>query len=113
MRKSAPTSNINLTFSGGKSNVRYFVLLNYKNREGIYKKTAKESEFSINSSNPQFNVRTNLDINLTKKLLVNLTMGFALANKSNPAANNTSSIFNRMSLIAQNVIDSSECFSCL
>jgi len=102
LRKSAPTSNINLTFSGGKSNVRYFVLLNYKNREGIYKKTAKESEFSINSSNPQFNVRTNVDINLTKKLLINLTMGFALANKSNPAANNTSSIFNRMSLIAPN-----------
>jgi TonB-linked SusC/RagA family outer membrane protein len=102
LRKIVPTSNVNITFSGGKNNVRYFTLLSYKNRSGIYKNTADKTDFSINSKNSQFNIRSNVDIDLTKRLAVSLNMGFALANKSNPGAYNTNTIFNKMSLIPPN-----------
>lgn len=102
LRSAAPTSNVNLSFTGGMNNVRYFALLNYKSRSGIYKNTADKSEFSTNSNYTQFNVRTNIDIDLTDKLIVSLNMGFALANKANPGAHNTNSIFNKISLTPPN-----------
>ena len=102
LRKAAQASKANLSFSGGQNNVRYFVLLNYLNRSGIYKKTADETDFSINSNYSQFIIRSNVDIDITKRLVVSANVGFSLANKSNPAAFNTNTIFNRMSLIAPN-----------
>lgn len=102
LRSAAPTSNLNLTFTGGQNNVRYFGLLNFKSRSGIYKKTADKSEFSTNSEYTQFNVRANVDIDLTNRLKVGLNMGFAVADKANPGAYNTNSIFDKMSLIPPN-----------
>lgn len=102
LRNIAPVSKYNVSFSGGQKGVRYYVILGYLNRSGIYKKTADKTEFSSNSNNSQFNIRSNVDIDLSNRLVASINMGFSLANKKNPAAYNMSSIFNKMSLIPPN-----------
>ena len=102
LRKSAPVSKYNLSFSGGLNRVRYFVLLGGMHRAGLYNKTEDMSEFSIDSKFLQYNVRTNVDIDITNRLTASVNLGFTLANKQNPVGYNTSTIFNRMSLIAPN-----------
>ena len=110
LRKHTPTSKYHLSFSGGKNRVRYFVLIGGMQRTGIYKKTEDLSEFSINSKFAQYNVRTNVDIDITDRLTASVNMGFTLANNQNPRGVydmdserfQDNVIFNRMSLIAPN-----------
>lgn len=70
--------------------------------DGLYKKTADLSEFSINSTYIRFNFRTNVDLNLSKNLSIGVTIGGTVEDKANPAGNNTSTIFNSMSSIPPN-----------
>lgn len=102
LRDVAPVSKYNITFSGGRKDIRYFVMLGYQNRSGIYKKTADKTDFSSNSNNDQFNIRTNVDIDLSNRLVATINMGVTLANKSNPAGYTTDGIFNLISLIPPN-----------
>jgi len=102
LRKSAPISEYNLNFSGGLNKTRYFVLLNVLDRDGLYKKTGDLSEFSINARYRQYNIRTNIDIDLTKRLALVFDLGFTIADKANPSDYNTSSIFNLMSRVPPN-----------
>lgn len=102
LRKIAPSSNYNLNFSGGTSAVKYFVMANMVDIGGLYKKTEDLSDFSIDSKYQRFNFRTNVDIQLSNRLTAHLTLGGTIDDKSNPAANNTSSIFNSLSMLPPN-----------
>lgn len=102
LRASAPVSEINLNFSGGQNRVKYFVLLNLMNRGGLYKKTEDLSDFTINSNFTQYNIRTNVDLDITNKLLANVNLGFTVADKQNPGDYTTNSIFNLMSTVPPN-----------
>lgn len=55
-----------LSVNGGGKEVQYFVSLGRRNQEGIYKNTNLQFE--------QWNIRTNLDINLTKDLKVGIDL---------------------------------------
>jgi TonB-linked SusC/RagA family outer membrane protein len=103
LRKSSVMSNYDLNFRGGNKTAKYFVLLNMLNSDGLYIKTGKLSDNSINSAYRRFNYRSNVDINLTSNLSAHLTLGGNVEDKSNPAAINTTSIFNRMASIAPNM----------
>ncbi|MBT1697320.1 TonB-dependent receptor [Fulvivirgaceae bacterium PWU4] len=59
----------NLSIAGGGSDVQYFVSLGRRHQDGIYKNTNLEFE--------QFNIRSNIDVNLTK----NLRMGIDLSGR--------------------------------
>ena len=102
LRNFAPASKANLTVSGGQKGVRYFVMLGYSYRSGILKKTANETDFSSNSNNGQFNIRSNVDIDLSKRLVASVNMGFSLSNKENPAADYASTLLSRISLVPPN-----------
>jgi TonB-linked SusC/RagA family outer membrane protein len=102
LRKTSPTSAYDLNFTGGSDNVKYFVLLNMLNQQGLYKKTGDLSDNSINSNYWRYNFRSNVDIKLSDNLSAIFTLGGVVEDKSNPDNNNTSNIFNRMSLIAPN-----------
>lgn len=102
LRKAAPISEYNLSFSGGQNKSRYFVLLNVLDRDGLYKNTGDLSQFSINAKYTQYNLRTNLNIDLTKRLAVVLDLGFTVADKANPVGYNTSSLFSQISLVPPN-----------
>jgi len=99
LRDYAPISNYNLNFSGGNSTVRYFVLLNQVRDQNLYRRTGDESEFSINGQYKRFNFRSNVDVNLSKRLSAEVTMGATITDNANPAALNTSDMFTTMSKI--------------
>lgn len=102
LRKSVPVANYDLNFTGGNNTINYFVLLNLLNSDGLYIKSGDLSDNSINSEYRRFNYRSNIDINLTSRLSSSLTLGGNIEDKANPAAINTTSIFNLMASIPPN-----------
>lgn len=66
IRPSSLQSQQNLSVAGGGSDVQYFVSLGRRHQEGIYKNTNLDYE--------QWNIRSNIDINLTKNLKVGLDL---------------------------------------
>ena len=102
LRKSAPISQYGLNFSGGTQNASYFVLLNVMNRQGLYKKFGDLSDNSINSKYSQYNIRTNIDINLSTNLLVVFDLGVSFADKANPVNYGTGSMFDLLSSVPPN-----------
>lgn len=59
-------SQQNISVAGGGSDVQYFVSFGRRHQEGIYKNTNLDYE--------QWNIRSNIDINLTKNLKVGLDL---------------------------------------
>lgn len=102
LRKTAPISNYNLNFKGGNSSVRYFVLLNAVISNGLYKNTGDMVAESTNSTYSRFNFRSNVDINLTKRLSASLTLGGSVEDKSNPGGTTTGAIFNSLATLPPN-----------
>lgn len=102
LRKTAPVSNYNLNFKGGNEMLRYFVSLNTLTNNGLYKKTAGLSDNSIDQKNSRSNVRANIDINLTNRLSASLLLGGSFENKSAPAGNTTTSLFNLLASVPPN-----------
>ena len=102
LKKTAPISNYNLNFRGGNSTVRYFVLLNAIRSNGLYKNAGDMAEESVNSRYSRFNFRSNIDINLTKRMSASLTLGGSVEDKTNPAGNTTGGIFNALASLPPN-----------
>ncbi len=102
LKKRAPISSYNLNFSGGNNTVRYFALLNAIRSNGLYKNAGDMSEESINSRYSRFNFRSNIDINLTKRVSASLTLGGTVEDKTNPAGTTTDGIFNSLALLPPN-----------
>jgi TonB-linked SusC/RagA family outer membrane protein len=102
VRKSAPMSNYNLNFKGGSNTVKYFVLLNAINSNGILINAGDQDDESINPRYRRFNFRSNVDINVTKRLSASLTLGGTVEDKSNPFANTTGGVFSQLAQVAPN-----------
>ena len=102
LRKFVPISNYNLNLSGGDKSIRYFLMLNMLKNDGLFIKSGDMSSNSINSDYQRFNFRSNVDINLGKRLLASVTVGGSIEQKNNPTGNNTSTIFNNMATIPPN-----------
>ncbi|WP_294081949.1 SusC/RagA family TonB-linked outer membrane protein [Proteiniphilum sp. UBA5384] len=102
LRSWVPVSKYNLTLSGGQNSTNYFVLLSVINNAGLYEKTDKKSDFSSNSTFTQYNVRANVDIDITKRLSASTKLGFTVADKKNPADYSTDALFSLMSTIPPN-----------
>lgn len=102
LRKSAPISNYNLSFTGGDKTIKYYVLLSAISSNGLYRKTGDLSDNSMNSKYSRYNFRSNADINLTRRLSASLTLGGTVEDKVNPAATTTSGIFNSMASLPPN-----------
>lgn len=103
LRKTAPVSNYNLNFRGGNAGVKYFVLLNKLSDNGLYKRTAELSDNSIDQKYSRFNIRTNIDVNISKNLSATLLLGASIEDNSNPKANNTGSMFDLLSSVPPNL----------
>lgn len=72
-------TNIQLGANGGTNDVRYFISGGYQNDEGIMNKSNYE----------KFNVRTKVDINLSKKVKLTVNLNPSIATKISPSQNLT------------------------
>lgn len=102
LRKYVPISKYSLTLSGGQNKARYFVALGALRTDGLYTKTAKLSEYSTNSYFTQYNLRANVDIDITNSLTVSTRLGFTVFDKNNPAGYTYNSMFDLLSSIPSN-----------
>ncbi len=103
LRSSAPISQYNLNFNGGDSTVKYFASLSALSNGGLYQKTGDLSENSLNAKYDRYNVRANVDIQLSNYISASMNLGGSVGAKSTPGGNTTENIFNRMSILPPNM----------
>lgn len=78
-KKVAPTQRYVGTVSGGNSYIRFFTLLSYYNQGGFYK-GGTNTLYDANTNFNKYNLRTNLDMKVSKNLDVALDIGGRITN---------------------------------
>lgn len=96
LRSLAPTTNANITSSGGNKSVQYFLLLGYQNTEGLYKATDSKRNINSNISHQKINVRANVDIQLNKIFDASVRFAGVIQNNYSPT-DSTDIIWKNMS----------------
>ncbi len=84
MRKNAMQLKENIDISGGVNNVKYFLSLGYLHQEGILKKVAKQEDFDNNYYLKRYNIRSNIDVQVTKLLDIKLNASARLNEINEP-----------------------------
>lgn len=102
LKQNAAISNYNLNFRGGNNTVRYFALLNYVNSNGLLINAGDKDPESSNSKYGRFNFRSNVDIDITKRLSASLTLAGTVEDKTNPAGSTTGGLFGSLATLAPN-----------
>ncbi|MBK7097077.1 MAG: SusC/RagA family TonB-linked outer membrane protein [Sphingobacteriales bacterium] len=91
--------NANLNISGGNNIARYFLSAGLNIQEGNYKHT-KDNDMGYNSNNimKRFNLRANIDVDITPSLLATVNLAGVQTNRSDPntSAGAVMNIMNRM-----------------
>ena len=91
-RDNAPQYRTNLQISGGNDRARYYVSFSYLRQEGMWNTTGTEMNegYSTQHVLNRWNLRSNIDIDVTKNLNVSLDLGGRIDNINQP----TESVFN-------------------
>ncbi|WGQ08460.1 TonB-dependent receptor [Pedobacter gandavensis] len=87
LRNNAPFTRYNLNTSGGGNNARYFLDVDYLDQQGLLK-TSDKNSYNTNADFKRYIVRTNIDVDLTKNLTVNLNLFGRIENGNSPGARN-------------------------
>jgi len=82
----------NLTFSGGTPITRYYTTINYMNQTGLMNEQSDQYDFSTQSKFEKLNIRTNLDIDVTKSTLLKVNLSGMLLGYNRPGKS-TGNIF--------------------
>ena len=91
-RETAPMYKTNLQISGGNERARYYVSFSYLRQEGMWndKWTNYNKNYNTGHTLNRWNLRSNIDIDVTKHLNVSLDLGGRIDNITQP----TESVFN-------------------
>jgi TonB-linked SusC/RagA family outer membrane protein len=85
LKKTAPQQIYKLSIAGGTDIVRYYVLLGVTDQRGFYNFGNENPGFSTNYDYTRYNVRSNVDVDLSKYLTVSLNLAGRLETKQAPA----------------------------
>lgn len=100
LRENAPYSDVNITFRGGDSSVRFFGLLGYVGNRGIYDVSTNDTQSNINHE--QFNVRANVDFDLFEIFEGKVSVGARVEERKFPDIA-TSSLWRNLSRYPSNI----------
>jgi TonB-linked SusC/RagA family outer membrane protein len=92
LKKSSMQTINNLSITGGTDVIRYYVNLGYAFQDGIYKED-KSNPYNTNANVNKYNYRSNVDINLSKDLTIELGIGGIIDARNYPGAG-AAGIFN-------------------
>ena len=92
LKQSSVLQNYNLTLQGGNKIVSYFTLLNVSNGDGLFKGTDPTSQLNSNINNTRYNLRSNIDVNVTKDMKVAFTLGAMIQDRNSPMFVNSSGV---------------------
>src|SRR5690606_29697122 len=98
LKETARVSNYNLNFRGGSESARYFVLLNVFQNEGLYANTDPKRKESTNAHFLKYNFRSNVDIDVTKRLNASLYLAGRIEDRHAPAGVSSGTLFNQLLL---------------
>lgn len=87
LQASAPVSDYTLTFRGGSSAVRYFLMLGYLNSQGLYANTDPNRDLNSNINYDRYSFRSNVDVAISKEFTVSLDLSGRIFQKSQPNIN--------------------------
>ena len=99
------TSNQRYTLNvrGGSDKVSYFVSGAYFGEDGIFKNNNLEN-YDTNIGLKRYNLRSNVDINVTKSTLLSVDLSGQYSQQNNPGATNTDFLFTRLSTAPPHVM---------
>lgn len=103
LKPSAPQSQYKLTLRGGTSAIRYFVFMGTTGQDGIYKFTDVNPQYDTNPRFSRYNLRSNVDVDVTKTLLVSVDLAARVENRHVPNSS-ASSIFSTLSQLPPNAM---------
>ncbi len=88
LRDAAPQYRTNINISGGNNRARYYVSLTYLRQEGLYdnKWTEWNEDYSTQHVLNRYNLRSNIDVDVTPGLNVSLDLGGRIDIISQPLA---------------------------
>jgi TonB-linked SusC/RagA family outer membrane protein len=96
-RKTWQTIN-NLSVSGGNDIIKYYTNVGYTLQDGLYQQDPT-NKYNTNAQIKRYNFRSNVDINLSKSLTMQLGLGGIIQNGNYPGAS-SGSIFGMMKTIS-------------
>ncbi|MGV3504695.1 MAG: SusC/RagA family TonB-linked outer membrane protein [Adhaeribacter sp.] len=102
LMKPSRVAQANLNISGGAEQARYFISAGYNRSEGNYRYTKDNPEgFDTNNIMDRFNLRANVDVDITKDMSVRLDLAGILTARrdGNNSANSILNLANRMAPI--------------
>ncbi|TCN59043.1 TonB-dependent receptor [Flavobacterium circumlabens] len=98
----APVASYDIKFTGGDKFIKYFVMANAINSNGLIKEFGDLDEESSNSKYEKYNFRSNLDLNITKNLLAEFKIGGAIERIRNPGTYNVGGTFTLLQQLPPN-----------
>lgn len=93
----------NVNISGGTEFARYYVSLGFLSQSGMQKEMNKAYDYSNRDSYDRLNIRSNIDMMVTKTTTVGLTLGMTRGHKTRMPDNELQSIFRFISMTPPNV----------
>lgn len=83
LKKNAFQTINNLSITGGNETVRYFMNVGYTSQSGLFKEDPKY-KYRTNSLSSRYNFRSNIDVNVSKSLILNLGLGGIIEDRTYP-----------------------------
>lgn len=85
LKKGTPFTSTDVSFSGGGTSARYFVMLGYMKDQGLYNVGNDDTHSNANLTN--YNIRTNLDFNMLKIFEGKIDIGGSIQDRRYPNYN--------------------------
>jgi len=102
VKKVSNVSRANLTVKGGSDFIQYFVNVGFLYNNGVYK--PKNPDMTSNANLTQFNLRSNIDINISKSTRFSMDLA-GMINKNSFPAFSASEIWTAMFTLPPNAIN--------
>ncbi len=97
LKKTSQIQDYNLSFRGGGTTAKYFVLMNYTDFKGIYKDAdAIDKDFGTNAQYNKFNLRGNVELQLSENLSIKANISGITEDKDTPSGFTASELFNNL-----------------
>lgn len=85
--------NYTLSVRGGSDRARYFAMIGYFNQDGNYRFSDLNDGYSTNGGFNRYNLRTNLDVDITKNFYVKVGIGGQITNTNESGGGSNNIIF--------------------
>ncbi len=97
LRTTGYIDDVNASFRGGKGRTRYFVSLNYLGGEGLLNQDRLDDvNYSSQLNYNRANIRTNLDIEVTKSTLLKFNLAARISGTNRPGNSTSSNLFSTL-----------------